>query len=272
MLWEISNQYKMRLRNFYELSLMEKSGRIAAAALKKTMDSIEVGVSGLDLDKIAQDQIYKLGGDLSYKTVPGYNFATCVTVNEAVVHGIPTDRKFERGDIVSVDLAVEYRGWHTDCAWTVLVGESLSRAKSREGKGKGEREKEKFLKVGEEALWAGIAQAIDGNRVGDISEAIQVSVEQAGYSVVRSLVGHGIGRRLHEEPEIPGYGKKGTGDYLKSGMALAIEVIYTMGGFEVVLGQDGWTYCTKDKSLAGLFEMTVIVGKKEAKILTDFRS
>lgn len=248
-----------KTRNSYELELMKKSGKIAGTALKKAMDAIKVGVSGLDLDKIAEKEIYRLGGDLSYKSVPGYKFATCVTVNEGVVHGIPTDYKFKTGDLVSVDLAVEYKGWHTDCAWTKIVQSSNFKVQS---------ENEKFLRVGEQALYDGIAQAIDGNRVGDISNAIQSKVEGAGYSVVRSLIGHGVGKSLHEEPEIPGYGKKGTGLILRAGMTLAIEVIYAMGDYEVVLGSDGWTYNTKDGSLSGLFEMTVIVRKGKAEVLT----
>lgn len=246
-------------RNSYELELMKKSGKIAGAALKKAMDAIKVGVSGLDLDKIAEKEIYRLGGDLSYKTVPGYKFATCVTVNEGVVHGIPTDYKFKEGDLVSVDLAVEYKGWHTDCAWTKIVQSSNIKVQS---------ESEKFLKIGEEALRDGIVKAINGNRVGDISNAIQTKVESAGYSVVRSLIGHGVGKSLHEEPEIPGYGEKGKGPMLKNGMTLAIEVIYAMGDYEVILESDGWTYSTKDKSLSGLFEMTVVVGKAKAEVLT----
>ena len=242
------------LRNNYERSLIKKSGQIAAAALKKAIESVKVGVSGLEIDKIAEREIYALEGDLSYKSVPNYKFATCVTVNEDVVHGIPTEVKFKKGDLVSVDLAVEYRGWHTDCAWSVLIGKDPG--------------KEQFLKVGEEALWDGIAQAVEGNRVGDISNAIQTKVEGAGYSVVRSLVGHGVGKSLHEKPEIPGYGQKGTGVFLKEGMSLAIEVIYAMGKPEVVLSKDGWTFTTADKSLSGLFEMSVIVGRKLAEILT----
>jgi methionyl aminopeptidase len=249
------------VRNIYELKLIRESGRIASAALKKALQAVEPGTTELEVDKIAEDEIYKLGGDLSYKSVAGYKFATCITVNEQVVHGIPTQRKFQEGDLVSVDLAVEYRGWHTDCAWSVLVS---GKRKAESGKG----EKEKFLTVGQEALWDGISQAVEGNRVGDISQAIQTKVEGGGFSVVRSLVGHGVGISLHEEPEIPGYGEKGTGMFLKSGMALAIEVIYAQGGYEVVLQEDGWTYATADKSLGGLFEMTVIVGKKKAEVLT----
>ena len=246
----------MKKRNSYELELLRKSGKIAGQALKKSMDAIKVGVSELIVDKIAEEEIYRLGGDLSYKTVPGYKYATCVTVNEQVVHGIPTDRKFTAGDLASVDLAVMYKGWHTDCAWTILLGK--------------DPKKEKFLKTGEQALWDGIAQAVAGNRVGDISNAIQSKVEGNGYSVVRSLVGHGVGKSLHEEPEIPGYGEKGTGMILKSGMSLAIEVIYAMGNYDVVIEDDNWTYATEDKSLSGLFEMTVIVGEQKAEVLTHF--
>ena len=241
-------------RNSYELKLMRQSGQIAAAALRKVLRDIKVGVSGLELDEIAKQEIYRLGGDLSYKTVPGYKFATCITINEQVVHGIPTDRKFRKGDLISVDLAVSYKGWHTDCAWSILLGKDPA--------------KEKFLKIGKEALWNSIDQAVEGKRVGDISQAIQSKIEQAGYSVVRSLVGHGIGRNLHEEPEIPGFGEKGTGPRLRRGMTLAVEVIYAKGSSDVVLEPDGWTYSTADKSWGGLFEMSIIVGKNRCELLT----
>lgn len=247
------------------LKCMRKSGRIAGLALKKSLLSVKAGVTPLEIDKIAEKEIYKLGGDLSYKTVPGYQFATCITTNEQVVHGIPTDRVIQAGDLVSIDLAVNFRGWHTDCAWSILV--------SGQGTGDSEQsEKEKFLKVGEEALWDGVAQAVEGGRVGDISSAIQTRVEGAGYYVVRSLVGHGVGKSLHEPPEVPGYGDKNTGPLLREGMTLAIEVIYTKGTSEVTLSSDGWTYSSTDGSWAGLFEMTVVVAPKggKAEILTSF--
>ncbi|MBI2330058.1 type I methionyl aminopeptidase [Candidatus Daviesbacteria bacterium] len=253
----------MKSRNQYELTLMRKSGQIAAKTLKRALEAVKVGVTELEVDEVAKREIYKLGGDLSYKTVPGYKYATCITVNEQVVHGIPTSRKFVDGDIVSIDLAVMYKGWHTDCAWSMLV----------RGKGKGERgksEKTKFLKVGEEALWLGIDQAVEGNKVGDISAAIGGKIEGSGYSVVRSLVGHGVGRSLHEDPQIPGAGVAGTGPVLTNGNTLAIEVIYAKGAKEVVLDSDNWTFKTADNSLAGLFEMSVIVDK-EAQVLTDWR-
>lgn len=246
----------MKSGNQYELSLIRKSGEILAKALKRALTGVKVGVSELEIDEIAKKEIYKLGGDLSYKTVPGYKYATCITVNDEVVHGIPTGRKFESGDLVSVDLAVVYKGWHTDAAWSILIGQ--------------DPEKEKFLRIGEEALWEGMKQAIPGNRVGDISYAIQDKVEEGGYQVVRSLVGHGIGRSLHEDPEIPGFGQKGSGMVLKTGMTLAIEVIYAKGSADLLLDADGWTFKTADNSWGGLFEMTVVVGKNP-EILTDWR-
>lgn len=237
---------------------MRKSGKIAALALKKAVQEIKVGVSELEVDKMVAEVIYKQGGDLSYKTVPGYKYATCITVNEQVVHGLPTERKFVKGDLVSVDLAVMYKGWHTDCAWSVLVGK--------------DPEKQKFLQTGEQALWEGIKKATDGARVGDISSAIGDRVENSGYSIVRSLVGHGVGKALHEDPQIPGVGTAGTGPFLKSNNTLAIEVIYAKEDGEVSLDTDGWTYSTADGSWGGLFEMTVIVGRKEAEVLTDWRN
>lgn len=250
----------MKARNSYEQKLMKKSGEIAAKALKKALESIRPGITGLEVDKITKEEILKLGGDTSYKTVPGYRYVTCITVNEQVVHGIPKDRKFVSGDLVSVDLAVMYKGWHTDCAWSILVGESAD-----------QKEKRNFLEVGQQALWAGIDQAVDGNNVGDISYAIQTKIEEAGYQVVRSLVGHGVGRSLHEDPEIPGFGTAGHGPLLKNGMSLAIEVIYTQGANDVILDEDGWTFKTADGSWGGLFEMSVIVGDKP-EVLTDWRS
>ncbi|MDD5415582.1 MAG: type I methionyl aminopeptidase [Candidatus Daviesbacteria bacterium] len=254
----------MRARNSYEQKLMRQSGLIASKALKAALGKVKLGATGFEVDKIVEKEIYAQGGDLSYKTVPGYKYATCITVNEGVVHGIPTDRKFVDGDLVSIDLAVMYKGWHTDCAWSVLVS-------GQETENKEQLEKTKFLKIGEAALWDGIVQAVDGNRVGDISAAIQARIEGAGYSVVRSLVGHGVGRSLHEDPKIPGFGAKGKGVGLESGMTLAIEVIFTSGSPELVLGSDRWTYYTADRSWGGLFEMTVIVGKGKAEVLTDWR-
>jgi methionyl aminopeptidase len=248
----------VNIRSEEELDLMRESGRITTAALKKVLANVKPGISGLELEAIVEKEIKGLGGEISFQTVEDYKWATCITINEQVVHGIPTDRRLVEGDIVSIDLGTVFKGWHTDAAWSAVVGES-------------EPEKKKFLSVGEEALWLGIKQAVDKNKIGDIAEAIQSKVEGSGYSVVRSLVGHGVGRELHEDPEVPGYGKKGTGLTLRKGMTIAIEVIYNMGSSDVVLDKDGWTISSADGSLAGLFEMSVIVGDRKAEVLTDWR-
>src|SRR3989344_1998301 len=260
-------------RDKKQLALMRKSGQIAAVTVKKLLENIQAWVSGTELNQIARDEISRLGGNESYKTVPGYKWAICLTINDQVVHGIPTERKIEAGDLVSVDLAVEYQGWHTDTAWSVLVrGGTRSSTGTPPGKGKREKsENEMFLRIGEEALWLGIEEAVSGNTVGDIGAAIQAKIEGANFHVVRSLVGHGVGKKLHEDPEVPGYGKKGTGLVLETGMTIAIEVIYAKGPSEVVLDKDGWTFVSADGSIAGLFEMTVVVGDKKAEVLTDWR-
>lgn len=242
-------------RTTQELELMRASGKISALALKKTLEAVKVGVNLLELEKIAEEEVLKNGGQPSFKTVEGYSWTTCLTLDNEVVHGIPRDIELKKGDKLSIDLGAIYQGWHTDCAWSMVVGS----------------EKEKFLKVGEKAMWDGISNAVLGNTIGDISNAIQTNIEGSGYSVVRTLVGHGIGQALHEEPEVPGIGQKGVGLLLEEGMSIAIEAIYTSGKPEVVLADDGWTIVTKDGSLGGLFEMTVVVGKDKAEVLTDWR-
>lgn len=249
----------VKIRRELELALMRKSGKITARVLKKVLQNIKVGVSCLELDELAEQEIKKYKGEPSFKSVQGFDFTICITINEQVVHGIPTERKIQAGDVVSIDLGTLYKGWHSDAAWTVVVKNKSSEIR-------------KFLKIGEEALWNGVSKVVDENKIGDIGAAIQEKIEGAGYSVVRSLVGHGVGKALHEEPEVPGYGQIGTGLKLKKGMTLAIEVIYTKGKPEVVLEQDGWTVSTKDGTLSGLFEMTVVVEKDRPEVLTDWRS
>lgn len=242
-------------RTKQELALMRTSGRISAMALKGAILVAKPGVRLIDVDEVAEDTIIREGGRPAFKSVPGFYWATCLTVNDEVVHGLPRDIKLQRGDILGIDVGAEYKGWCTDAAWSLVVGGDRS----------------KFLKAGEEALWDGIKKAIAGNKVGDISAAIQEKIEKSGFSVVRSLVGHGVGKKLHEEPEIPGFGKVGTGAPLLEDMTIAIEVIYTQGSHETVIADDGWTISSRDGSLGGLFEMTVIVGKHNAEVLTDWR-
>lgn len=248
----------VKVRTKEELVLMRESGRINALALKSVLENIKVGVTGLELDDIATREIEKNGGKLAFPIEPGYKWATCITINEQVVHGIPTNSQIKMGDVVSIDIGTVFKGWYSDTAWTVLVGK--------------DEEKRRFLKVGEEALWLGIKQAVEGKKVGDIAFAIQSKVEGSGCGVVKSLVGHGVGSSLHEDPEVPGYGKPGTGMVLKAGMTLAIEVIYTQGDPEVVIEEDNWTISSRDRSLGGLFEMTVVVGRDKPEVLTDWRT
>lgn len=242
-----------------EIDLMRQSGKITAQALKKALESSKIGVSLLEIDEIADQEIKRLGGKSNFKMVSGYHFATCLTLNDEVVHGIPRDIKLKVGDLLSIDVGAEFMGWNSDAAWSIIIGEEKS------------GEKLKFLQIGEQALWEAIKEAKEGNFIGDISHTIQTLVEGQGYSIVRSMVGHGIGRNMHEEPEIPGYGKKGLGLKLLTGMTLAIEVIYTAGSHQVVLLDDGWTIASADHSLGGLFEMSVVVGKKGGEALTDWR-
>jgi methionyl aminopeptidase len=242
-----------------ELSLMRKSGEITAKALKAVIEAVKPGITLIELDKIAEAEIVNNGAKPGFMTVPGYHWATCVTINNEVVHGIPRDIKLAKGDLFSVDVGAMFNGWHTDAAWSVIVGDVKDPAK------------EKFLKAGEEAMWQGISQARSGSRIGDIGAAMQKVVEGAGFSVVRSLVGHGIGKKLHEDPEVPGFGRAGRGLPLKKDMTIAIEAIYNQGGPDVMLDTDGWTISSKDGTWGGLFEMTVIVGGEEAEVLTDWR-
>ncbi len=249
----------IKTRNRYELELMRKSGQITARALKKVIETVQPGVSLLDLERVAQKEIAAGGGKPSFPTVGNYQWATCLTVNHELVHGTPREIPLKEGDVLGIDIGAVYKGWHTDAAWSVIVGETSN------------GEKRRFLAVGEEALWKAIRQAVAGNRLGAISNAIQTTVEGAGYSVSDTLVGHGVGRSLHESPNVPGLGSKNSGPELLENQTLAIEVIYAQQDARVVLEEDGWTYSTRDKSLGGLFEMSVVVKDRQAEVLTDWR-
>jgi methionyl aminopeptidase len=255
----------IKIKTAEELKIMQESGRILAETLWEVLKSVKPGVSELELDAMAEKLIREKGGEPGFQKVPGYKHATCISTNDVVVHGIPTEYKLKEGDILGIDCGVFYQGFHTDMAETVRVQNSEFRIQNDEV--------DKFLTVGKKALEAGIKQAAPGNHVGDISKAIQAIVEaENGYAVVRSLVGHGVGRELHEEPEVPGYlvGEIAETPVLADGMVIAIEVIYNMGGPELVFAnQDGWTLKTEDGSLAGLFERTIAITKSGPLILTQ---
>ena len=240
-----------------QIEIMKKSGKICAQALKKVLEHVKPGMTCAALDKIAQQEIKKRGAVSSFKTVEDYRWTICTTVNEQVVHGIPTQRVLKDGDILGIDIGAFYQGFHGDLAISVPVGQVSETTK-------------KFLDVGVKTLRKAIEKAKAGNTIGDISSTIQNSIEAAGYSIVKSLTGHGVGKSLHEEPMVPGFGRAKTGPKILKNMVLAIEVIYAQGSGKVVLGNDNWTISTKDHSLGGLFEQTVAIDKNGPIVLTPY--
>lgn len=245
-----------------EIKIMSEAGRLLGIVLEETLHQIKPGITELELDAFADKRIHELGGFPGFKKVDGYKHAICVATNDVVVHGIPKSRVLKDGDIIAIDAGVYLDGFHSDMAETVIVGKSAN------------KEIHRFLEAGKSSMYAGIKMANPGNRVGDISKAIQDIVEkQNGFSVVRSLVGHGVGREIHEDPQIPGYlqGKIEKTPELVPGMTIAVEVIYTMGSREVEYeGSDDWTIVSKDGSLSGVFERTIVITEDGHKLLTRF--
>lgn len=249
------------LKSESEIEKIRVSAQLVSRALAEVAKAIRPGVQTGMLDRIAEDFILEKGGRPAFKHYgpPDNPFPAtlCISVNEEVVHGIPGDRVLAEGDIVSVDCGVEKDGFFGDQAYTFMVGEV-------------DEEARRLLKVTLESLYKGIEQAVHGNKIGDISHAIQQRCESEGYGVVRDLVGHGVGKKLHEDPSVPNYGRKGRGERLRTGMTLAIEPMITTGTWKVRTLKDGWTIVTKDGSLAAHFEHDVVVREGEAEILTTF--
>ncbi len=243
------------IKSKQELAYMREAGRIVALAFAELKKAIEPGVTTGELDRLAQDFILAQGGRPAFLGLYGFPASICTSVNEEVVHGIPGLRKLENGDIISIDIGVEINGYFGDGAVTFPVGEISAEAK-------------RLLQVTEEALYAGIARARVGYRLSDISHAIQEYVESRGFSVVRDYVGHGIGKSMHEEPQVPNFGRPGRGPRLRPGMTLAIEPMINAGTHEVCLCADNWTVVTKDAKLSAHFEHTVAVTDGEPEILT----
>ncbi len=240
-----------------EIAIMREGGRKLGTILDDLLVFSQPGVVLMDIEKRACDLIEKSGATASFKTVPGYTWATCLNVNEVVVHGIPTPYILKDGDVLTIDIGLLYKGFHTDTAGTKIIGVSTKN--------------EKFLKIGQLALERGIEAARVGNRIGDISKVVQETIEGAGYSIVKSLVGHGIGRDLHEEPQIPNFLRGSIENTLplKEGMTIAIEPIYAMGRGEIVYeNEDGWTLATRDRSLTSVFEHTLAITTNGPLILT----
>ncbi len=245
----------MYTRSREEIEGIRASARIVARALRELGLAVRPGATTASLDRLAETVIRDLGGRPAFKGYRGFPASICPSINEEVVHGIPGPRELREGDVVGIDVGVEKDGWYGDAAFTYAVGEVDEAAR-------------RLMEVAREALERGIAQARPGNRVGDISNAVQAHAERHGYSVVRSLVGHGIGREIHEELAVPTFGAPGRGPRLMSGLGLAIEPMVNTGAAEVVTRADGWTVATKDGGLSAHFEHTVAVGPDGPEILS----
>lgn len=249
----------IKIKTQEEIELMQKGGHMLAETLFSILKEVKPGVSELAIDKMAEEKIRSLGGEPGFKKVPGYHHTICISTNDVVVHGIPTEYRFKAGDVVGIDCGVYYKGFHTDMAETVIVG------------GKTEKKGvDRFLKTGKLALDLAIEKAIIGNRIGNISETIEQIVEGAGYGIVPNLIGHGVGRELHEDPEVPGllFTRIDKTPLLEEGMTIAVEIIYNMGSGDVVQDADGWTIRSDDASISGLFERSLAITKDGPRVLT----
>ncbi|MFA5085425.1 MAG: type I methionyl aminopeptidase [Candidatus Omnitrophota bacterium] len=243
------------LRSNEEIGQIRRAGLIVALVLNRLRACAKPGVETRELDRIALEEIFKNNGLPAFKNYKGYPASICVSVNEEVVHGIPSARKLKDGDIVSMDVGVKTGNFFADAAITVGVGRISEKAR-------------RLMEVTEESLYRGIENARQGKRLSDISANVQGCVEANGFSVVRSFVGHGIGEKIHEEPEIPNFGRPGRGPRLEQGMILAIEPMVNEGSHEVEILADGWTAVTRDRKLSAHFEHTVAVRDGSAEILT----
>jgi methionyl aminopeptidase len=238
-----------------EIEKMAAAGRVVAETIAHVGEHLEPGISTRELDRIGEEFIRSQGGVPTSKGYKGFPAALCISPNSMIVHGIPGSYRVEDGDLISVDVGVTLDGFVADSAFTFAVGDVSPEA-------------ERLLEAGQAALAAGIEQARVGNRVGDISHAVQRATEEAGFAVVRSLVGHGVGRSYHEDPQIPNFGPPDRGAPLQPGMTVAIEPMITAGGYEVFLHDDGWSISTEDDSLAAHFEHTVAITEEGPRILT----
>ena len=241
-----------------EIELVRKSSLLVAKTHAEIAGLIEPGITTLALDKIAEEFIRDNGGVPAFKDYGGFPNTLCMSPNDQVVHGIPNDRVLENGEILSVDCGVVMNGYYGDSAFTYEVGDVDNKTKQ-------------LLKVTKESLYKGIEKAVAGNRIGDIGYAVQQHAESFGYGVVRELVGHGVGKNLHESPEVPNYGRKGKGILLKEGLVIAIEPMINMGTKRITQHNDGWTITTIDNKPSAHFEHTIVVRKGKAEILSSFK-
>jgi methionyl aminopeptidase len=248
----------LHLKTDEEVGLLRESNMLVSKTLAEVALLIKPGVTTLYLDKVAETFIHDNGGTPAFKGYGGFPSTLCTSVNDEVVHGFPSDYILKEGDIVSIDCGVILNGWYGDSAYTFAVGEI-------------DKEIKRLLDYTKESLEEGVKEAVAGNRVGDISWAVQNKAESGGYSVVRELVGHGLGKRLHEPPEVPNYGKRGTGPKMEKGLVICIEPMINLGRKETVQMSDGWTIKTIDGRPSAHFEYAVAVDRGRADVLTTFK-
>lgn len=253
-----------------EILVMHEGGRKLGVILKTLLDLALPGTNLLTLEDVAMKEIKRAGGTPSFTTVSDYKWATCLCVNEVIVHAIPKSYILKDGDVLTIDIGMIYGGFHTDTAWTKIIQNKESSLPAQVGiQNLGKIEL--FLQSGEKAMWDAIDESRIGNHVGDLSRVIDAEMKRSGYQVTKTLVGHGVGRSLHEEPQIPGYirGELKNTPRLTGGETLAVEVIYAMGSGVVVYdNDDGWTLSTKDRSISAVFEHTIAVTKNGPEVLT----
>ncbi len=241
-----------------EIELIRESAQILGKAHGEVAKHVKAGVKTKDLDKIAEEFIADHGAKASFKGYNGFPATLCISTNEVVVHGFPSEYELKDGDIISIDCGVFYKGFHSDSAYTYPVGEISPETLS-------------LLKATKESLYKGIEEAKFGSRIGDVAYAVQKYVEDRGYTVVRELVGHGLGRSLHEGPEVPNYGKRGRGPKLNEGLVIAIEPMVNLGARNIVQESDGWTIRTRDRQPSAHYEHTVAIFKDRTEILTTHK-
>lgn len=247
----------VKLKTEEEIAVIKEGSLILGKTQAEVAKILKPGVTGMEINKLVETFIRDHQAVPSFKNYRGFPFSICYSVNDAIVHGFPSDVPIKEGDIVSIDCGVYLKGYHSDSAYTFAVGEITPKV-------------EKLMKVTKECLYKGIEQAATGKRVGDIGYAVQHLAESNGFTVVRELVGHGLGRELHEEPEVPNYGKRGNGPVLKANTVIAIEPMINLGKREVKTLKDGWTVVTRDGSPSAHFEHTIVVRNNKAEILTTF--
>jgi methionyl aminopeptidase len=234
---------------------MRESGQILASVLKKIQQTVQPGMNGRKISTLARQELKAMGAEAPFLGYGGYPDVICISVNDEVVHGIPSDVPFQKGDLISFDFGVKYKGMITDSAFSMCLGEAPKKV-------------QRLLKATERSMYAGIDQVKNGVRVGDIAAAVQKVLDAEHLGIVRDLVGHGVGHHVHEDPNIPNYGHAGTGPALKSGMTIAIEPMATLGDYRVTVDPDNWTIRTADGSLAAHFEHTVLITDNGYDIVT----